>query len=132
MWKICGLAVLSAGLLPGAEPLARIFERASAALAAADYPAAEQGFNEVLKSSPNHIGALGNLGVIYSRTERPDRAIDCYRRALKLSPRDRGLLLNLGLAYLKQEAHTEALPVFRQLLAAYPKDLQARELLATS
>lgn len=62
-----------------------VFERAVSALAAHDYGAAEQGFAAVLKKQPNHIGALGNLGVVYSRTQRSARAIfnvNCGERAL--------------------------------------------------
>ena len=51
----------------------------------------------VLKSQPDHIGALGNLGVIYSRSGRTHEAIEVYRRALKLAPNDAPLLVNLGL-----------------------------------
>ena len=94
------LAILC--LLLAADPLAQVFEKASTALSKADYAAAEAGFQQVLKASPKHIGALGNLGVVYSRTLRFDKAIEVYRRALALSPSDKGLLLNLGLAYTEE------------------------------
>ncbi|MGH9720227.1 MAG: tetratricopeptide repeat protein [Bryobacteraceae bacterium] len=109
----------------------QLFDRAVAALAAKDYAAAEQGFHAVLKFAPTHIGALGNLGVVYSRTHRYDAAVAVYQRALKSAPRDPGLLLNLGLAYLKQERYDRALPVFEKLAATQPSNAQAQELLAT-
>jgi tetratricopeptide (TPR) repeat protein len=108
-----------------------IFEGAVRALSAGDYGAAEQGFLAVLKASPQNIGALGNLGVVYSRTNRPGKAIAVYHRALKISPNDSLLQLNLGLAYLKQDDHARALPLFAQVIAAEPGHKQARELLAT-
>jgi len=126
------LCLLAAGLILGADPLAQVFDKAAAALSRGDYTVAEEGFQQVLKGSPNHIGALGNLGVVYSRTDQVDKAISVYRRALKLSPADKGLLLNLGLAYMKQESYALALPVFQNLVKAAPQNLQARELLATS
>ena len=54
---------------------------------AGDYAAAEEGFRRVLNSAPDNIGALGNLGVVYSRTNRltdaeVDEVIDVVRKAL--------------------------------------------------
>ena len=126
---LCLLGV--SGLLCAADALLPVFQKAVAALSSGDYPAAEAGFQQVLKASPNHIGALGNLGVVYSRTSRPDKAIAVYRRALRIAPQDRGLMLNLGLTYVKQESFTDALPLFEKLVAADRSNLQARELLTT-
>ena len=126
---MCLVAALAA---LAAEPPALVFDKAVAALSTGDYITAESGFLQVLKVSPNHIGALGNLGVVYSRTQQVDKAIAVYRRALRLSPADKGLLLNLGLAYMKQDSYAAALPVFERLVKADPRNLQARELLATS
>src|SRR5947209_16341782 len=127
------IAVLIFALLAHAQdPLAGVFDRAVAALSAGDYAAAESGFQQVLKASPNHIGALGNLGVVYARSEQFDKAIGVYQRALRLVPNEKGLQLNLGLAYLKQESWAEALPVFQALVKADPGSKQARSLLATT
>ncbi len=103
------------------------FQRAVQALAKGDLVAAERGFQRVLKAQPNHVGALGNLGVVYSRMQRVPDAIAVYRRALKLAPDEPGLLLNLGLAYLKLEDYNAAKPLF----AALPVTPQSSELLAT-
>jgi tetratricopeptide (TPR) repeat protein len=116
----------------GADALETAFNNAASSLSRGDLPAAEQGFRTVLKSQPNNIGALGNLGVIYSRTGRTRDAIEVYRRALKLAPKDPGLLLNLGLAHLKEENHPAAKPLFEQIVALRPADVRARELLATT
>ena len=116
--------------LPDAPPEV-VFERAASALAAQDYGAAEQGFAAVLKKYPNHIGALGNLGVVYSRTQRSARAIETYRRALALNPGDLALRLNLGLVYFKQENYQLAARQFSRIVAKQPNHRQAQELLAT-
>jgi tetratricopeptide (TPR) repeat protein len=127
-WAAC--LGLCAFLLCAAEPAKEVFDRAVRDLAAADYPGAERGFQAVLREEPRNVAALGNLGVIYSRTSRSDQAIAVYRRALQLSPDDQALLLNLGLVYLKQEDHTRALPLFARVVAIDPQHLQARQLLA--
>ncbi len=121
---ICGF------FLWAAEPAKEVFDRAAKDLAAGDYTAAERGFQTVLRTEPHHVGALGNLGVIYSRTNRADQAIAMYRRALKFSPDDQALLLNLGLVYLKREDHARALPLFERVVALDPQHMQARQLLA--
>ena len=123
--------MVAGALLCAADSLQAVFERAVSALTTQDYAAAEQGFQTVLRAKPNHIGALGNLGVVYSRTHRYAEAIEQYERALKFSPRDTGLLLNLGLAYIKQEQYDKALPLFSRIVAAVPPHRQARELMAT-
>lgn len=123
--------IVSASPVWGADSAADIFSRASAALEAQNYPEAEAGFRSVLKLEPRNIGALGNLGVVYSKSRRYSQAIDVYKSALKLAPLDKGLLTNLGLAYLKQEQYSAAAEIFQRLSAEDPANLQARELLAS-
>jgi tetratricopeptide (TPR) repeat protein len=125
------LCLLCVPLLSGADALFPVFQKAVAALSAGDYAAAEAGFQQVLKAAPNHVGALGNLGVVYSRTSRPDKAIAVYQRALRMVPQDKALMLNLGLVYVKQESYSDALPIFEKLAAGDAANLRARELLAT-
>ncbi|MEI9974506.1 MAG: tetratricopeptide repeat protein [Ignavibacteriota bacterium] len=100
------------------------------ALGAGNTPAAEQGFQAVLRQEPRNVAALSNLGVIYSRTSRADQAIAMYKRALQASPDDKPILLNLGLVYLKQEDHARALPLFQRVVALDAQNLQARQLAA--
>jgi tetratricopeptide (TPR) repeat protein len=125
------LVLLSAASLFAADTAEAIFQRAAAALVAQNYETAERDFQAVLKLQPANVGALGNLGVVYSRTHQYDHAIEVYQRALKIAPGDKALTTNLGLAYIKQERFSAAAPIFEKLTAADPANLQARELLAT-
>src|SRR5215469_11827773 len=93
-----------------AQTTQQIFERAAAQLKAGDYAGAESGFRNVLKSEPRNVEAMGNLGVVYSRTFRYAPAIDTYKQALRLLPQEQGILLNLGLVYLEQDNYALALP----------------------
>jgi tetratricopeptide (TPR) repeat protein len=124
------LVALCSAALQGADTAEAAFQQAASALSSQDYAAAEKGFQDVLRIEPGNISALGNLGVVYSKTHRYSRAIEVYQRALRLAPGEKGLLTNLGLAYLKQEQYQAAASVFEKL-AADPSNLQARELLAT-
>jgi tetratricopeptide (TPR) repeat protein len=128
--KLAAWICLSALSLWAADPPKAVFDRAVQALVAGDYATAEQGFKQVLSQQPGNVGALGDLGILYARTNRPDLAIDYYRRALKLSPNDKAILLNLALVHLKQEAHRKALPLLERVVVLDPKHLQARQLLA--
>ncbi|MGC2661568.1 MAG: tetratricopeptide repeat protein [Bryobacteraceae bacterium] len=121
---LCGFLAKAAS-----EPAQVIFDRAVQALSAGDYAAAEQGFQAVLKHEPNHVGAIGNLGILYARTNRIDKAIAEYQHALHLSPGDEAILLNLGIVYLKEEAHSQAAPYFHRVLVIDPRNQQARQLL---
>ena len=103
-----------------------LFDRAAQALADGRFAEAETGFRKVLNAEPANLSALANLGVVYAKTERYDRAIDAYDQALKLRPDAAALRLNLGLALLKQQRHADALVQFQQV----PTE-QARELAAT-
>ena len=122
-------ALMWAAGLAAAQPPPQVFDGAVRALNSGNYAAAEEGFQQVLASAPNHIGALQNLGLIYSRTGRLDQAVQTFRRALELRPGDRALLKALGAAYLKQGAYTTALPVFQKLVEADPVSARDAELL---
>lgn len=124
------LILFAGALAHGFESAEAIFQRAAAALKSEDYPSAERGFQTVLKLEPRNVGAMGNLGVIYSRTRRFSQAIGIYRRALRIAPGEKFLSTNLGLAYVRQEQYAAALPIFEKL-AADSSNLQAQELLAT-
>src|SRR3954447_13993458 len=105
----------SAATLVAADSLQTTFEQAVQSVSQQVYVRAEQGFQAVLKAAPGNLGALGNLGVVYSRTHQYAKAIQVYRQALRAAPNDYGLQLNLGLAYLKQEQYANAKPLFAKI-----------------
>lgn len=122
---LCGLLTLGA-----TEPVSAVFDRAVQALSAGNYAVAEQGFQTVIGEQPTNVGALGNLGILYARTNRADKAIAEYRAALRLSPNDEAILLNLGIVYFKGDSHALALPYFSRVVAMDPGNAQARQLQA--
>ena len=124
------LALVSLVSLLAADPLQAIFDLAAKDLAAGNYASAERGFEKVLAILPNQVAAMGNLGVIYQRTRRPDKAIAIYKRALKVKPNDEGILLNLGLVYFKHDEYGQALPFFHRVVELNASNQQARQLAA--
>ncbi len=117
--------------LYGADSAKQIFDAAMQSLQSGDYTQAEAGFRKVLELDPRNIGAMANLGVVYSHTHRYAKAIETYQRVLRISPQQRQVELDLGLAYLKQEDYSLAAPYFRRLHDRYPNDRQAAMLLGT-
>ncbi len=61
---ITGLIVLFFCGAIVAESTQQIFERASEALKAGEYAAAEAGFRKVLHAEPLNVNAMGNLAAI--------------------------------------------------------------------
>jgi tetratricopeptide (TPR) repeat protein len=120
--------VMVAGLAWSADPQTALFENAVAALSKGDYTAAERGFQEILRNSPNHVPSWQNLGLVYARTGRFERSVATYRHALELSPGNASVLLNLGLAYMKEESYAQALPVFETLFTVEPGSLSVRDI----
>ncbi|MFN9456229.1 MAG: tetratricopeptide repeat protein [Acidobacteriota bacterium] len=112
-------------LLLQGQTTPQLFEAAVNALRANRLAEAEAAFREVLRREPANLGALGNLGVLYSRQNKPNLAIDTYQRALRLAPAEPGLLLNLGLAYLKLDNHAAAKPLFARLSTPQARELHA-------
>lgn len=101
------LAALGFALFAADSPEA-LFRKASESLASGDPAGAESGFRQILKAERGNIGALGNLGLVYSRLDRPAEAIAFYQGAMRVAPNEPGLRLNLGSAYLEQEDYAAA------------------------
>lgn len=121
-WVVCLAAMVAM-----AVDSKTLFERAVKELYAGNYSAAEKDFQQVLSVSPRHMGALQNLGLVYSRTNRLDKAIEEYRFALTVQPSDPGVLQNLALAYLKKEDYSNAVPVLQQLIDVNPNATVVRD-----
>ncbi len=115
--------VLLAALWPQ-SPQAR-FDAGAAALRSGELETAEREFAAVVKLEPRNVGALGNLGVVYSRQGLPARAVEVWERALPLAPSDAGLRVNLGLAYLRLEKYAKAREVLESVTTAQGKELYA-------
>ena len=61
-------------------------KRATAYYLAGDYRRSLADCDEVIKRNPQHFGALSGYGQIYLRLDRPDKALEYFRRALAVNP----------------------------------------------
>ena len=61
-------------------------KRATAYYLAGEYRRSLADCDEVIKRNPQHFGALSGYGQIYLRLDRPDKALEYFRRALAVNP----------------------------------------------
>ena len=111
---------------------ADLYEQGGAYLRAGKIAEAERAYRQHLKTQPNHVEALANLGAVLSRREEYGLAIQQYRRALQLRPDLAPLHLNLGLAYFKTRTWAAAVTEFEAFLKAQPGHRQSMQLRALS
>jgi Flp pilus assembly protein TadD len=63
-----------------------------------DYDAALTSYRLALRDRPNDTKILQNMAIAFTKTNRPDEAIRCYRSALEFAPELSGA--HYGLAFL--------------------------------
>jgi len=93
---LCVLSVLVLKLHAATD-----FETANLQYQKADYKAAIESYNKILKSGYEASEVYYNLGNCYYKTNNISESILNYERALKLSPKDEDIQFNLKLANLK-------------------------------
>jgi len=98
---------------------------------AGDVGGAISGYENFLKKSPQHPGALNLLGLAYFQDGKPDKAVPLLQRALSLRPDLPGANYNLGTMLQQLERYQEAVPQFEKALARNPWDAEAHNSLAS-
>ncbi len=61
-------------------------KRATAYFLAGEYERSLKDCDQVIKRNPRHFGALAGYGQIYLQLDRPEKALNYFRRALALNP----------------------------------------------
>jgi|SRR5262245_2473121 len=61
-------------------------KRATSYYMAGEYKRSLADCDEVIKRNPQHFGALSGYGQIYLQLDRPDKALEYFRRALAVNP----------------------------------------------
>lgn len=85
-----------------------------------DYDAALTSYRLALRDHPNDPKILQNMAIAYSRTQRLDDAIRCYRRALELAPELAGAHYGLAFLLLKREDRAGAVGHLEAFLEKAP------------
>ena len=68
-----------------------------------DFDAALTSYRLALRDRPNDPKILQNMAIAYSKTNRPEEAIRCYRKALEGAPELSGAHYGLAFLLLKRQ-----------------------------
>jgi tetratricopeptide (TPR) repeat protein len=92
---------------------------------------AEQVLKEVLKLNPDTINVYNNLGIIYRRQKRYQKAINQYKKALKVNPEDENIFYNMGRTYFDMAEDEKAVVVLNKALDINPGFKEATSMIKT-
>jgi predicted O-linked N-acetylglucosamine transferase (SPINDLY family) len=80
---------------------------------------------EILRTDPDHLWALVNLGRLYQLSGRLDAAESVLRKALSVSPNEPVVHLNLGVVFNARGKHNLALAAYERCIKLQPNLVQA-------
>jgi tetratricopeptide (TPR) repeat protein len=123
------LCVSAYGITENDDAVRHAYQAGETAIQQGDLAAAEKAFLHVLELVPQDVGARANLGVVYMREQKWNRALDYLKQAEKLAPQVAGIRLNIGLVHYRQGDYKSAIPAFESVLNQQPDSSQARRLL---
>jgi Flp pilus assembly protein TadD len=90
-----------------------------------DYDAALTSYRLALRDRPNDTKILQNMAIAFTKTNRPDDAIRCYRNALELAPQLSGAHYGLAFLLLKRGDRSDAEKHLEAFLAKPPSGAEA-------
>ena len=90
-----------------------------------DLDAALTSYRLALRDRPDDTDVLQAMAIAYSRTNRPEEAMRCYRRALDVDPRLAGAHYGLAFLLLKRQDGAAAADHLRAFLADPPRGADA-------
>ena len=131
-----GLATLRMPLLPVEMPPDRremvlMAGRASYMMATRNTAASERAFEMLASRYPEMPNVHYAYGVFLLQ-EKPDRAIEEFKRELELQPAHPSSLMQIAFEYLKRSDGASALPWAQQAVAAAPREFPAHKVLGQS
>jgi len=85
---------------------------------------AEELYQRILASEPNHAATLHRLGMLAQQTKRHAMAIDFIRRAIAVNPSHVAYYNNLGVALKDQGLTAEAIAAYQQALELQPDNAE--------
>ena len=108
------------------DKLDRLWDIAQESLREKKYLRAEKALLTILRVDERNATAYNRLGILYSKQQAYEDAIECFEIAQSLEP-SASSLHNVGLIYYETEAYDKAALAFEQALAM-EDDLAARHI----
>ena len=99
---------------------ARRFRAAREHEHAGRFAQAERCYRQILKTDPEDVHVLYNLGNTLARQEKLEQAQEAYERAAVVAPEMAAVQLNLGNAHYLRGQYKNALAAYRKVLALEP------------
>jgi tetratricopeptide (TPR) repeat protein len=90
-----------------------------------DYDAALTSYRLALRDRPNDTKILQNMAIAFTKTNRPEEAIRCYRSALEVAPQLSGAHYGLAFLLLKRGDQSGAEEHLDAFLASPPNGAEA-------
>ena len=90
-----------------------------------DYDAALTSYRLALRDRPNDTKILQNMAIAFTKTNRPEEAVRCYRTALELAPQLSGAHYGLAFLLLKRGDREGAEKHLDAFLAKPPSGAEA-------
>jgi len=90
-----------------------------------DYDAALTSYRLALRDHPNDARILQNMAIAFTKTNRPDEALRCYRRALEIAPNLSGAHYGAAFLLLKRDDRAGAEQHLEAFLAMRPSGADA-------
>lgn len=70
----------------------------------------------------NDDGVLYNLGIVYEKLKKFDKAKESYEKAVKIKPEATDTIYNLGLVYIELKEYDKAIKCFEQVIQTDSED----------
>ncbi|WP_213736039.1 tetratricopeptide repeat protein [Bradyrhizobium sp. dw_411] len=105
--------------------LSHAFSRAISAYHGGKFLEAEQVFQQIINTDPDHFEAIHLLAVVQSCQGKKETALASYRRALEVRPNHAEVLSNRGLTLHELQRFEEALASYDRALAVRPDFAEA-------
>jgi Tetratricopeptide repeat len=108
--------VLNAALVHVPKPAAELYHKGVEAARRNENERAVDLLRQAVETHQNFPLALSELGIVYLKLKRPEKAAESLSASLKLAPEDHGTLLAYGRALLELRRPAEAEVQFRKAL----------------
>lgn len=100
------------------------FGAAQRAMISGDYPTAQAGFEQIARAYPGLAEVHSNLGLVYFKERKYDRAVDELRRAIQLKPSLEKSQFILGISLAELGRYSEALPGLQHGFHSTDREIQ--------